>query len=149
MKKPLCCFVLSGVLAEGFVFCGTHAFAQEPGSAPETSAPSTDRGLGGGHRRTMDPDQQLARLTKRYNLSANQQGQIKPILMDQQRQMLLLRQDSSLAPDEKKAKMWGIHSDSNSKIEAVLNDDQKKQFEQHQRGMQQPGQGGGVPPPQP
>jgi len=62
---------------------------------------------------------------------------------------VLLRQDSSLAPGEKKAKMRGIHSDSNSKIEAVLNDDQKKQFEQDQRAMQQPGQGGGVPPPQP
>ena len=149
MKKPLCCFVLSGVLAAGLVFCGTQAFAQEPGSAPETSAPSTDRGSGGGHRGMMDPDQQLTKMTKRYNLSADQQGQIKPILMDQQRQMLLLRQDSSLTPDEKKPKMRGIHSDSNSKIEAVLNDDQKKQFEQDQRSMQQPGQGGGVPPPQP
>jgi periplasmic protein CpxP/Spy len=61
--------------------------------------------------------------------------------------MQLLRQESSLSPDEKKAKMQSIRSDSNSKIEAILNDDQKKQFEQDhqsmQERMQQRGQGGG------
>ena len=54
--------------------------------------------------------------------------------------------------DEKKAKMQSIRSDVNSKIEAILNDDQKKQFEQDhqsmQERMQQRGPGGGGPSPQ-
>jgi Na+-transporting NADH:ubiquinone oxidoreductase subunit NqrC len=97
----------------------------------------------------------LAGMTKRYNLSADQQNQVKPILVDQQQQMLLLHLDSSLSLDEKRAKMQNIHSDSDNKIAAILNDDQKKQFEQDhqstQERMQQRGQGvpgGSGPPPQ-
>jgi hypothetical protein len=104
----------------------------------------------------MDPDQQLAMMTKRYNLSTDQQSQIKPILVSQQQQMAALRGDSSLLPEDRRAKMQSMRSDSNTKIEAILNDDQKKQFEQDQQRiqerMQQRGQGGGPggggPPPQ-
>jgi protein CpxP len=152
MKKLLSCLIQSSVLAAGLV-CGTHVFAQEPGFPPETSAPPPQQGPAGDRR---DPAQQLAAMTKRYNLSTDQQNQVKPILMDQQQRMQLLHLDSSLSPDEKKAKMQSIRSDSNSKIEAILNDDQKKQFEQDRQSMQertqqQPqggGPGGGGPPPQ-
>jgi periplasmic protein CpxP/Spy len=76
--------------------------------------------------------------------------------MDQQQRMQLLRLDSFLSPDEKKAKMQIIRSDSNSKIEAILDNNQKKQFEQDQQSMQERtqqrpqggGPGGGGPPPQ-
>jgi protein CpxP len=148
MKKLLSCLIQSSVLAAGLV-CGTHVFAQEPGFPPETSAPPPQQGLAGDHR---DPAQQLAGMTRRYNLSTDQQNQVKPILMDQQQRMQLLRLDSSLSPEEKKAKMQSIRRDSNSKIEAILNDDQKKQFEQDhqslQERMQQRGPGGGGPSPQ-
>jgi len=152
-----CRFALSSALAVGLTLCGAQAFAQD-NAPPDTAAPAAGQGPGGGmgRRGGMDPDRQLARMTKRYNLSADQQSLIKPILMDQQQQMQLLRQDSSLSPDEKKAKMRGIHSDSNSKIEAILNNDQKKKFDGDQQGnqerMQQRMQGGGgnaAPPPPP
>jgi Spy/CpxP family protein refolding chaperone len=49
-------------------------------------------------------------------------------------------------------KMQSIHADTKTKIEAVLNDDQKKQFEADQQKMQermqQRMQGGGGPPQQ-
>ena len=149
MKKLSTCLIQSSVLAAGLV-CSAHVFAQqpkEPSFPPETSAPPPEQGPGGGHRGMMDPAQQLAGMTRRYNLSADQQSQVKPILADQQKQMQLLRLDTSLSPDEKKAKMQSIRSDSNKKIEAILNDDQKKQFEQDhqstQEPMQQRRQGGG------
>jgi hypothetical protein len=104
----------------------------------------------------MDPAQQLERMTKRYNLSADQQTQLKPILALQQQQMQALRGDSSLSSEERMAKMQSIRADSNKKIEAVLNDDQKKQFEEDQQRMQERmqqrmqggGPGGGGPPSQ-
>jgi len=96
MKNQICC-LLSGVLAAGFVVCGAQAFAQETGGAPETSAPPPMQGPGGGRRGMMDPDQQLERMSKRYNLSADQQSQLKPILVSQQQQMQALRGDSSLS----------------------------------------------------
>ena len=152
MKKLLSSLIQSGALATGLVCCGTHVLAQEPGFPPETSAPPPQPGPAWNHRGMMDPAQQLAEMTRRYNLSTDQQNQVKPILMDQQRRMRLLRLDSSLSHDERKAKMLSILSDFNSKIEAILNDDQKKQFEQDHQSMQQRGQGGGPggggPPPQ-
>lgn len=135
---------------------GAQVFAQEPGFPPETLAPPSEQGPGGGHRGMMDPDHQPVSMTKRYNLSADQQNQVKPILVSQQHQMQALRGNSLLSREDRMAKMQSIRSDSNTKIEVILNDDQKKQFEQDQtrmqERMQQRGQGGGPggdgPPPQ-
>ncbi len=145
MKKPFSFRLQSAVLAVCLVG-GAHVFAQEPGAAPETPAPPPHRGM-------MDPAQQLEGMTKRYNLSADQQTQLKPILASQQQQMQALRGDSSLSREDRMAKMQSIHADTKTKIEAVLNDDQKKQFEadqerMEQQRMQRGGPGGGGPPPQ-
>ena len=153
MNKVLFCVVQSGVLVVGLV-CGAQAFAQEPQFPPETSAPPPKQGPSGSHHGMMDPDEQLARMTTRYSLTTEQQDQVKPILVSQQHQVQGLRQDTTLSREDRMAKMQTIRTDSNAKIKAVLNDDQKKQFEQDQlrmqRRMQQQGQGadprGGTPP---
>jgi periplasmic protein CpxP/Spy len=66
--------------------------------------------------------------------------------------MQALRGDSSMSREDRMAKMQSIRSDSTTKIEAILNDDQKKQFEADQQRaeqrMQQRMQGGGGPPQQ-
>jgi protein CpxP len=149
MKKPFS-FRLQSALLAVCLAGGAHVFAQEPGGAPETQAPPPQ----GGHRGMMDPAQQLEGMTKRYNLSADQQTQLKPILASQQQQMQALRGDSSLSREDRMTKMQSIRADTKTKIEAVLNDDQKKQFEADQQRMQQQrgqgggGPGGGGPPPQ-
>jgi periplasmic protein CpxP/Spy len=151
MNKVLCCLAQSGVLVAGLM-CGAQAFAQQPSFPPETSAPPPKQGSIGGHHGMMDPDEQLARMTTRYSLTAEQQDQVKPILVSQQHQMQWLRKDTSLSSEDRTAKMQAIRSDSNTKMKAVLNDDQKTQFEQDQlrmqKRMQQRGQGanGGTPP---
>jgi hypothetical protein len=55
-----------------------------------------------------------------------------------------------LSRDDKMAKMKSIHEDSNTKIQAVLNDTQKAQFAQDQQKMQERmmQRGGGAPPAQ-
>jgi hypothetical protein len=142
MKKPFSFLLQSAVLAAALV-CSVQMFGQEkePRFPPDTSAPPPVSG----HR---DPAQQLEGMTKRYNLSADQQSQIKPILESRQQQMQALRGDSSLSQEDRMAKMQSIRADSNKKIEAILNDDQKKQFEADQQHMQQRMQSGG-PPSQP
>ena len=127
MKRQLCSLVLTGLLATGVML------AQEPGSAPEQGAPQAD---GGGHhhgRGFGDPDQRLAHMTKRYNLTADQQSQIKPLLQDEQQQMQALRSDTSTPREDRRAKMQSIHQASTQKIEAVLTDDQKQKFEADQQ----------------
>jgi protein CpxP len=133
MKRQLCSLVLTGLLATGVML------AQEPGSAPEQSAPQAEGGGMGGHRggRMMDPDQRLAKMTKRYKLTADQQSQIKPILQDEQQQMQSMRSDTSTSRDDKRAKMQSTHQASTQKIEAVLTDEQKQKFEADQQKMQE------------
>jgi hypothetical protein len=145
MNKVLCCIAQIGVLVAGIV-CGAPAFAQEPGFPPETSAPPPKQGPSGGHHGMMDPDEQLARMTTRYSLTTEQQGQVKPILISQQHQIQGVRLETALTGEARVAKIQAIRSDSNAKIKTVLNDDQKKQFEQDQLRTQkgvQPDQGGG------
>jgi len=146
MKNQLGRIALSGILATGLTLGSAAAFAQQDSPAPPDAAAQQ----GGGHRQPPTPDEQVARMTKRYNLSADQQAQIKPIIADQQQKMMALREDSSLSRDDKMAKMKSIHEDSSTKIQAVLNDTQKAQFAQDQQKMQERmmQRGGGAPPAQ-
>jgi hypothetical protein len=90
-----------------------------------------------GKPHNMSPEQQAAHLAKALKLSADQENQIKPILADRQQQMEALRHDTSMSQPDKFAKMKSLRDDSNSKIEAVLNDTQKQRFEQMQARQQQ------------
>src|ERR1700733_11405256 len=102
MKNQLCRLALSGLLATGLTLGSAAAFAQQDNPAPDASAQQNGPGRMG--RQPMSPDEQVARMTKRYNLSADQQTQIKPILANAQQQMMALRQDSSMSRDDKMAK---------------------------------------------
>jgi Spy/CpxP family protein refolding chaperone len=150
MSKVLCCVAQMGALVAALV-CGAPAFAQEPGFPPETSAPPPKQGSSDGHR-GMYPDEQLARMTTRYSLTPEQQRQVRPILVSHERQMKEWREDTALSREDRIAKIKTIFSDTNAKIKAVLNDDQKKYFERDELRMQgvQQGQGGdpngGTPP---
>jgi protein CpxP len=148
MRNQLCRIAISGLLAAGLTLGSAAAFAQDS-PAPDASA-QPGGGGGGGRgmgRMQMTPDEQVARMTKRYNLSADQQTQIKPILANQQQQMMALHSDSSLSREDRMAKMKGIRDDSSTKIQAILNDTQKKQFAEDQQKMQERMQqrGGGAP----
>ncbi len=137
MKSQLCRLAISGLLTTGLTLCSAAAFAQQDSAAaPTPNASAPQQGGGYGHQ-PKTPDEQVARMTKRYNLSSDQQAQIKPILANQQQQMQALRQDSTLSRDDKMAKMKSIHEDSSSKIQALLNDGQKQKFAQDQQRREQ------------
>jgi protein CpxP len=142
MKNQLCRLAISGFLATGLTLCSAAAFAQQDTTAaPNASTPQ--QGDGRGHH---TPDEQVARMTKRYSLSSDQQTQIKPILANQQQQMQALRQDSSLSREDKMAKIKSIRDDSSTKIQAVLNDSQKQKFAQDQQRRQERMQEHGAAP---
>jgi periplasmic protein CpxP/Spy len=152
MNKVLCCVAQIGALVAGLV-CGAPVFAQQPGFPPETSAPPPKQGSSVGHHGMMDPDEQLARMTTSYSLTTEQQHQVKRTLVSQQQQIQGLRKDTALSREDRMEKMQTIRRNSDAKIKAVLNDDQKKQFERDQLRIQkdvQRGQdgdpNGGTPP---
>jgi len=143
MQRKFFTLALSGLLAVGIA--GSTGFAQDS-TAPQSQPAEAQPGSGGhGHRKAPDPDKQLAHMTKELNLTADQQTQIKPILVSRNEQMQQLFQDQSIARQDKRAKAEAIQSDSKSKIEAVLNDTQKQKFEQtHERMGQHRSQGQGA-----
>ena len=150
MVKSLCSIAIGGVLAlsTGAVFAQADNSAQQQPPSQSTMQPGQMQHGG----RMMDPDQQLAHMTKALKLTADQQSQIKPILADRQQQMMSLHQDTSMARQDKMAKAKSINDDSHAKIEAVLNDEQKQKFEQmqaeHEARMQQHTNGGANAAPQ-
>jgi Spy/CpxP family protein refolding chaperone len=133
MKHQIYRIALSGLLATGLTLGSAAAFAQQDNAAPAASAQAAPA-MGHKHQ---TPDEQVAHMTKRYSLTADQQAQIKPILANQQEQMQALRQDATLSRDDKRAKAQSIHADSTNKIQALLNDTQKQKFAQDQQKREQ------------
>jgi len=116
----------------GALLSASVMFAQAPDSnqTPAANAPQSAPAQPGNHHRNFDPSQFAAHLGKRLNLTSDQVAQITPILTARQQQMQTLRADASLSVQDRHTKAHAIMQDTNSKIEAVLNDQQKQQFEQ-------------------
>lgn len=107
----------------------------------------------GGHGGRMRGNQ-VEMLTKKLNLSPDQVTQVKAIDEDTRKQSMAVRDDSSIAKADKRAKMMDIHKASQDKIRAVLNDDQKTKYDAMQAKMRERrtnGEGGQdtLPPPPP
>ena len=73
---------------------------------------------------------QLEHMTKALNLTPDQVTQIKAIQEDGRQQMMALRNDTSTARPDKRAKMMSLRHEQETKIKGVLNDDQKPKFDQ-------------------
>jgi len=90
---------------------------------------------------------QLEHLTQALSLTADQQAQIKPLLVDRQQKVQALFQNQSISEQDRHTQMRTIAEGTNNSIKALLNDDQKAKFDtmhQHHRG----GPEGGAPQPQ-
>ncbi len=116
----------------GALLSASVMFAQAPDSnqAPAANAPQSAPAQPGDHHRNFDPSQFAAHLGQRLGLSSDQVAQITPILAARRQQMQTLRADTSLSVQDRHTKAHAIMQDTNSKIEAVLKDQQKQQFEQ-------------------
>jgi hypothetical protein len=84
----------------------------------------------------MSPDDQLKRMTKDFNLTGDQQSKIKPILVDAQKKMEDLRNDSSLDRPTMREKMMQIRQSTNEQVRAQLDDKQKEKFDKQEQERQ-------------
>jgi len=82
-------------------------------------------------------EHQLAMLTKKLNLTPDQVTQVKAIDDDTMAQAKAVREDTSIAKADKRAKMMDIHKASQDKIRAVLTDDQKTKYDALQAQMKE------------
>jgi protein CpxP len=134
------------IVVMSLAICTGTAFSQDDQQAPPP-AQGSEMGGHGGHHQMPSVDEQLKHMTKKLDLTADQQPKIKAILDDQHAKMEALHNDSSVAREDKWSKMGEIHQNSATQIKAVLTEDQQKKFdkmqqEQHDRMGHQ-----GPPPP--
>jgi protein CpxP len=110
------------------------------------------------HGRGFNPERQLQQLTRVLSLTPDQQTQVKALLTEQQQKTEALRNSASNADSSsqstpsRREQMESIRNDTDTKIAALLNDDQKTKFAQWQaqrkaRMEQRQGPGDGNPPP--
>jgi periplasmic protein CpxP/Spy len=128
-SKRKCLWILTLLLAVPILASGAMAATYQGGYGG---------GQGGGARREpMSPDEQLKRMTKNFNLTADQQAKIKPILVDARKKMEDLRNDSSADRQTMRQKMMQIRQDTNDQIRAQLDDKQKEKFDKQQQEQQE------------
>ena len=73
------------------------------------------------------------------NLSQQQKDQIKPIFQSTRQQVQALRADSSLTPEQRRAKVKEIRQSQQAQLRAILTPEQQQQLQQmrhHRRGQQ-------------
>jgi hypothetical protein len=83
------------------------------------------------------PQEAVARMSNKLNLSDDQKAKITPIIADRQTQMKALMADTSGRRMQKARKAKSIMSDSDKKIEAVLTKDQKKTYAEMKEQMKE------------
>src|SRR5882762_5532929 len=95
-----------------------------------TASASLAQPQGGPPDPAMMAERQLDQMTERLKLTKDQQKQLKPIMLDSAKQMMKMR--------EKMKNREAV----NAKVNAVLTDDQKKEYEKMLSERRQMGPGG-------
>jgi periplasmic protein CpxP/Spy len=154
IKRMALLAIYSAALAAPLAVCAQDTPAPPPPAEQGGGAGASSRGPS-----NLSPEEreqrQLDALTDRLTLTADQQTQIKQVLVDRDARLAALRGDDSVAPEDKRAKAGDISQDSSAKIRALLTPDQQPQYDdflahQRQRGQGRGGNGGnGAPPPPP
>jgi len=117
------------LLAAGLITAGaSFSVAQDNMSNDQQAAPQHE-----GHmRHGMDPAKRTAELTKKLNLSSDQQSKVQNVLESEKSQMESLHQDTSMSQQDRRSKMMDIHKTSSDQIRALLNSDQQKKWDEMQ-----------------
>lgn len=79
------------------------------------------------------PQRQLKRLTRMLNLTQDQQRQMLPILKNRRQRMKEIRKNTALSPQQRREQVRSLRMHTRQKMEAVMTDAQKKQFESMRR----------------
>jgi periplasmic protein CpxP/Spy len=137
-------------IRRGLLFAGI-LFATCGALWAQNDAPPAGRMHGRGN-----PERELQQLTQVLSLTPDQQTQVKSLLAERRQKMEDLRNasagtDAASQGPPPRQQMEAIRNDTDTKINALLNDDQKTKFAawQAQRKARMQHQGGDAPPPPP
>jgi hypothetical protein len=75
-----------------------------------------------------DTVKELARMTKRYSLTAEERAKIQPLLLDQQQQIHTLGEDTSLTDVEWNTSVHKVHGKTVAQIKKLMTDEQALKY---------------------
>lgn len=149
VRKLLFGFVLGCLLGLAFVVA----------RAQEGPPPGPPPGMMGGSQidvRKFGAERELARLTKKYKLTEDQKAQIKPALVEQEKQVHALGEDTALSDTEYVAAVRRVHRETVAKVKLQLSDEQASRYAKDEEklaksdaeddAIQEDGPPGGPPP---
>jgi Spy/CpxP family protein refolding chaperone len=136
--------MLMAALAAGSLLVWSPALRADgtnpPPSTPPASAPPANQRMRGG----------MERLAEQLNLTADQKPKVQTILDGQREKMRDLQKDTTLTPDDRRAKMKAIHDDTTTQMKAVLTPEQFDKWQKTPMGgrpRRNVPPAGGTPPP--
>ena len=130
LKKCLLVFIAAGAISVAAPFA-----AAQDAQSNDQAAPAQENG--GRHHGPPDPAQRTAELTKRLNLTSDQQSKVQDALQSEHSQMESLHQDSSVPQADRRAKMMDIHKTTDAQIRSVLDSNQQKKWDEMQARREQ------------
>ena len=128
------------LLAASLISMAAPLAAAQSSDSPSNAQPSA-QGSGGRHHGPPDPAQRTQELTKKLNLTSEQQPKVQEILQSEHSQMESLHQDTSLSQQDRRTKMMDIRKSSDTQIRALLDSTQQKKWDEMQAKREQWGQG--------
>lgn len=131
MTKLYRSFTFNLILLTGIAGMVTPVFAHGQDSTDASQAAQRSA------TNSRSPEAIVNRLAEKLNLTADQKSQITPIIADRQQKLSDLRADTSLRRGQRMRQAKSIFEDSDKKINAVLNDQQKQQYAQLEQQMRQ------------
>jgi protein CpxP len=132
LKQSLLVLAAAGLISIAVRF----AAAQDSPSNTQQPTPAQDNG-GRHHGPPFDPAHRAAELTKKLNLTSDQQPKVLEALQSEHSQMESLHQDSSLSEQDRHAKMMEIHKSSDAQIRGLLDSTQQKKWDEMQAKREQ------------
>jgi protein CpxP len=116
-------------LVIGATLCmGVAAKAQTPDQTAPAQQPPAGAPMHHGHH-GPNADRQAHFLSKKLNLTPDQEAQVKPILAERDQKMKALRgSDANMTVEQAREQRKAIMADSMQKMNGILNDTQKQQL---------------------
>jgi len=130
LKQCLLVLLAASLIALG----ATFAAAQSPAQSNDNQA-APDKG--GWHHGPPDPAERTKELTKKLNLTSDQQTKVQDVLQSEHSQMETLHQDTTLSQQDRHAKMMEIRKTSDTQIRALLDSTQQKKWDEMQAKREQ------------
>jgi Spy/CpxP family protein refolding chaperone len=122
-----CALFLAFAGLQGFAQSTADQAASQAGNAASQAATQTDQAVDPETRAKVQA--KLQQLSSELNLTDDQKGQIKSIVQDEVQQLKTVKDDASLSPDQKQAKVAEIRQSHKSQMSSILTPEQQKKLD--------------------